>query len=49
MPKESEGQTRGSEDSTENDLKKKNNLKSTKPQLKYLDPLNNTVKETKII
>lgn len=36
------------EDSTENDLKKnKNNLKSTKPQLKYFDPLNNTVRKTK--
>lgn len=28
-------------------FKKKKQLKSTKPQLKYFDPLNNTVRKTK--
>lgn len=46
MLKESEGQTWGFEDSTENDLLK-NNIKSTKPQLKYFNPLNNTARKTK--
>lgn len=52
MSKELEGQTQGFVDSTKDDLFKKEKtkkLKSTKPQFKYFDPINNTVRKTKSI
>lgn len=49
IPKELGAQTQGFEDSTERMTFKKKNLKSTKPQLKCFDPINNTVRKTKSI
>ena len=53
MPRNQKVKPQGFEDGAENDLKNKTkqnkkttNLKSTKPQLEYFDPLNNTVRKT---
>lgn len=53
MPRNQKVKPQGFEDGAENDLKNKTkqnkkttNLKSTKPQLEYFDPLNNTVGKT---